>query len=186
MFSPTTQSARQNILKSVLELPEELVGDALSNESFAGVERDENIALDPELLAGADCAAFYDLEELEESYQSYMSKELDISTLSFLADAVVDASFVPDSVSIMTLLVPAHHATQKLAHKLRGLNSISLQLNGIECGHPSLVAQRDLLIYAVNLDAQSLVRGAWDRYLSKGDLHSSVIECGLRIVDAGV
>ncbi|QRV87067.1 Transposase family Tnp2 protein [Ceratobasidium sp. AG-Ba] len=182
MFSPAAQSARQSILKSVLELPPGLDCNDLNNGNFVTMEPDIT-ALDPEQLAGADCTAFYDLEELEELYQSYRSTNIKISALSFLADITVDAGFVPDSVSVMTLLVPAHHATQQFSHKIQGLKSISLQLNGIECGHPSLVAQRDSLKYAVDLDVESLVQGAWDYYRSERDHGLLTVQCGLRVAD---
>ncbi|KAG9076530.1 hypothetical protein FS749_011697 [Ceratobasidium sp. UAMH 11750] len=161
MFSPKVHTARRKLLGAILDTPE---SNPASLDCQEPAERD---IIDPELLAGADQAAFYDLKELEEQYENYMSKPFNFSTLMFLTDKILPPGFAPDSISLFKLLIPGHSSTQHLAYKLQGLRSISLQLTNVGCGHPSLIEHCDSLINAVNLDIQSLVLAAWKQRSSQ-------------------
>ncbi|KAG8711063.1 hypothetical protein FRC08_016364 [Ceratobasidium sp. 394] len=134
-------------------------------------EPSETNILDPDLLSGADQTAFYDLEELEDQHNSYISRPLELSALSFVPDKVLRPDYLPDPTSIFDLLQLAHPATQHLNYKLRGLKSILLQLADIECGHPTLIVQRDSLRRAIKLDIHGLVMAVWKERSSQQSEH---------------
>ncbi|EUC60721.1 transposase family Tnp2 protein [Rhizoctonia solani AG-3 Rhs1AP] len=197
MFSSNVQFLRQRILKQILSPGQENRNiEQQDRNSDLGNGRDElddlfeSIAgpfepiLDPEKLPGADQAAYYDLEELEDQLQFYISSPFNTSLIHFPNGTTTTSMHLPDLNAICELLPAAHPATQRLQHYIQGLQQLTLEIQSTECIHPILVAQKEMLGKATEIELEKLLESL--QAVHSGQVSRTHHSDNIRFVDPGV
>ncbi|KAG8733241.1 hypothetical protein FRC10_000338 [Ceratobasidium sp. 414] len=165
MFSPAAKSVRLGVFRHVvldLGTPDESQPDEPQNH--------DPELVDPETLSEDEQAALYDLEDLEEQFNMYLSVEINPALANFSGGFQSEVSR-SDPISILSTLSPTDPESRHISYRLRGLQSLTPSIQAIMCFHPGLVSQRDDLLTAVKVEIERLLSELWDQLQQQISTH---------------